>query len=368
MMVSRTKLVGIALVIFAATVWLFWPSVHGEFLGEDDRGYLQQAIQCNGLTWNAVRWAFTEREPYYHPLPRLSHVLDYEIWGTNAAGHHLTSIVLHALNAALVFGFLWTLLGAASLTNGERVTVALGVAVVFAIHPLQVESVAWISGRTQLLCTMFCIGTLWAYAASARRWAVSALFVMALLCKPMAMSLPVVMLAMDYYPLRRHEQLGWGRLLHEKILLIGLAAAGAALAMATVGSPIPLKMFPLSRRAFLIFQNLAFYPRKLLWPARLSSYYPLNLGLSLDQLPVLLPVLCVGAITVAAVWAWGGGYRHWQRVGQRMWHWFFRSPVLHQWAFSQRRCATPTQRSCRCCCCWAERRYGPGGERGRSLM
>ena len=96
-------------------------------------------------------------------MPRLSHLLDYQIWGTNAVGHHATSVFLHALNAALVFGFLWTLLGATSLTTGERLTVALWVAVVFAIHPLQAESVAWMSGRTQLLCTTFGIGCLWAY-------------------------------------------------------------------------------------------------------------------------------------------------------------------------------------------------------------
>ena len=138
--------------------------------------YLRQSVRLNGVTWNAVKWAFTTTEPYYHPLPRLSHVLDYQIWGKNAAGHHATSVVLHALNAALVFGFLWTLLGAASLTTGERLAMALGVAVVFAIHPLQAEPVAWMSGRTQLLCTTFGIGCLWAYVAGARRWAVWGLY------------------------------------------------------------------------------------------------------------------------------------------------------------------------------------------------
>ena len=77
----------------------------------DDDEYLRQSVRVNGLTWNAVKWAFTTTEPYYHPLPRLSHVLDYQMWGKNAAGHHATSVVVHALNAALVFGFVWTLLG-----------------------------------------------------------------------------------------------------------------------------------------------------------------------------------------------------------------------------------------------------------------
>jgi hypothetical protein len=167
MNVSRTKLVGIALVIFTATIWLFWPSVHGEFLGADDLEELQDSVRLNGLTWNAVKWAFTATEPDYYPLQRLTHVLDYQIWGKNAAGHHATSVILHALNAALVFGFLWTLLGAVSLTAGERLAMALGVAVVFAIHPLQTEPVAWMSCRTHLLGATFRIGCLWVYVTGA---------------------------------------------------------------------------------------------------------------------------------------------------------------------------------------------------------
>ncbi len=307
MTVSRKALVGIALVIFAVTVWLFWPSVHGGFLTDlDDDEYLRQAVRCNGLTWNAVEWAFTCTDRYYQPLARLSHVLDYQIWGKNAAGHHATSVVVHALNAALVFGFLWTLLGAASLTAGERLALALGVAVVFAIHPLQAESVAWMSGRTQLLCTTFGIGCLWAYVAGARRWTVWGLFVVALLCKPMAISFPFVILAMDYYPLRRHEQLGWGRLLREQAAFVAFAVAAglASLHIATgVGGMMdPVGAVPWSQHVLLMFRSLAFYPFKLVWPAELSPWYPLRLGLSLDQWPVLLSALSVGIVTALAVW------------------------------------------------------------------
>jgi tetratricopeptide (TPR) repeat protein len=299
-------LVGVALIIFAATVWLYWPSVHGEFLSGDDNEYLRQSARWNGLTWNAVKWAFTTTAPYYHPLPRLSHVLDYQLWGKNPVGHHATSVFLHALNAGLVFGFLWTLLGAASLTTGERLAMALGVAVAFAIHPLQTESVAWMSGRTQLLCATFGVACLWVYVGEgARRWVVGWLYVAALLCKPMAVSLPFVMLAMDYYPLRRHERDGWGRLLREKAVLIGLGTVAAAAAMITEsqkgGLMMPLEKIPLSQRVLLMFQSLVFYVCKLVWPARLSPYYPLRLGLSLTQWTVLASVLSVVAITVVAV-------------------------------------------------------------------
>ncbi len=283
MNVSRIKLVGVALVIFAATVWVCWPSTRGEFLREDDLEYLRQSEQWNGLTWNAVKWAFTSMDMYYHPLPRLFYALSYQICGTNAAGHHATSVLLHALNAALVFGFLWTLLEATALSSGERLTVALWVAAVFAIHPLQAESVAWMSVRTQLLCTMFCIACLWAYATGVRRWVVWGLYVVALLCKPTAVSVPFVMLAIDYYPLRRHERLGWRRLVWEKALMIVLAGLAGMATVRTEWGPGPIApgfATPLPARVLRLFESLTFYLAKLVWPSHLSPTYLLDMTFS----------------------------------------------------------------------------------------
>ncbi len=298
-------LLGIALAIFAGTLWLYWPSVHGTFLaGDDIQTYLLPAERLNGLTWNAVKWAFTTTSSYYQPLVRLSHVLDYQLWGKNAVGHHVDSILVHALNAALVFGFAWTLFGAASLTAGERLTVALWVAVVFAIHPLQVESAAWISGRTQVLCTTFAIASLWAYARGARRWLVWVFYVAALMCKPMAVSLPFAMLAIDCFPLRRYERLGWGRLLWEKAAMLALAAAVAlatVVAKSHIDQVFSLAVIPFSERVYLAFESLTFYPLKLIWPAHLSPYYPLDLKLAPEQWPVLVSVLAVIILTVVAI-------------------------------------------------------------------
>jgi cytochrome c-type biogenesis protein CcmH/NrfG len=303
--VSRTKLVGIALGIAAVTIWLYWPSVHGGFLnGMDDDEELQQSVRLNGLTWNAVKWAFAATEPDYYPLQRLTHFLDYQIWGKNAAGHHATSVILHALNAGLVFGFLWTLLGAASLTTGERLAMALGVATVFAIHPFQTEPAARISCRTHLLCSTFGIGCLWAYVAGARRWTVCGLYVGALLSSPMAVSFPFVMLAIDYFPLRRHEQLGWGRLVRERVVLIGLSGVVAAVTMITEsrtgGMMVTAGAVPLLNRVLLMFQSLAFYPWRLLCPMHLLPFYPLGLGLVLNRWWV--PVIGVVIVTALAVW------------------------------------------------------------------
>jgi protein O-mannosyl-transferase len=303
MNVGRTTLVGLGLVIFAGALWLHWPSTGGEFLRVDDVEYLRQSVRWNGLTWNAAKWALTDTESYYQPLPRLSHILDYQIWGTNPMGHHATSVILHALNAALVFGLLWTLLGSTSLTIGERLMVAWWVATVFAIHPLQVESVAWVAGRTQLLCTTFGIASLWAYVAGARRWVVCLLFIPAVLSKPMAVSLPFVMLVVDYFPLRRHEHSGWGRLVREKAVLIALAVAAAAVTVIArsvqADSVLSSVVIPFSARILRMFQSLSFYASKLCWPTHLSPVYPGDVPLGWGA--AVVSVLAVTVITAVAL-------------------------------------------------------------------
>jgi tetratricopeptide (TPR) repeat protein len=306
MSIHRTTLVGLGLVIFVSTLWLYWPTVHGEFLvGMDDDVYVQQAAQFHGLTPQSILWAFTNTQPYYHPLPRLSHLLDYQLWGRNVVGHHATNVVLHALNAALVFGFVWTVLSALSLATGERLALAMGVGMVFAVHPLQAESVAWISGRTQLLCMMFGIGSVWAYAAGAPRWQVWGLYIGALLCKPMAVSLPFVMLAIDYFPLRRLERFRWERVMRELgpwIALGLIVALGATISEARHGGlMLSLSTVPLSQRVYLMFHSLTFYPWKLLWPVRLLPFYPLRADFSLGQWRIFGPMLLVVAITALAL-------------------------------------------------------------------
>jgi tetratricopeptide (TPR) repeat protein len=309
MKVNRTTLLGVALAIFAGALWLYWPSVHGGFLaGMDDDEYLRQAIRLKGLTWDAVQWAFTSTQPYYHPLPRLSHLIDYQIWGTNAKGHHVTGVVLHALNTALVFGFLWTLLGVAgaSSTTHERWALAIGVAVVFAIHPLQVETVAWMSGRTQLLCTAFGVGSLWVYVAGARRWIVWALFIAALLSKPMAVSLPFAMLALDYFLVGQHEKPDYGELLRRNatLMVVGVAAAAATIITESRGGGllVPLEEVRLSQRILLTLQSLMFYPWKLVWPPRLSPFYPRPSNISLLQPFVFVSLLGVVVFTALCLW------------------------------------------------------------------
>jgi tetratricopeptide (TPR) repeat protein len=143
----------------------------------------------------------------------------------------------------------------------------------------------------------------WAYAAGARRWVVWGLFALALLCKPTAVSLPFAMLAMDYFPLRRHEQLGWGRLLWEKAAMIALAGVAGVVTTITEAGLAPWQMAPLSDRVLMMFQSLVFYPWRLVCPWHLSPFYPLRLRPSLGEWKVVVSVLGVGVITALAVWS-----------------------------------------------------------------
>ena len=231
----------LALAVAAITICAHWGCVHGGFLNWDDDLYLEEVAWHPQLSWQTITWAFSAAVPfYYHPLTFLSHVADHQLWGADPCGHHLTNLLLHGLNSGLVALFVWLLMENVSASFGERLALACGVALVFGLHPLQVEPVAWLAERKTLLCGFFSLLSLCAYLQMTRRpsscrwrWATTLLFAAALLAKPMAMSLPLVMLALDFCPLRRHEITpavgfacrrtgGWLRLMREKLLLFGL--------------------------------------------------------------------------------------------------------------------------------------------------
>ncbi len=193
----------LAALLFVLTLALYWRTGTFEFLNYDDDVYVtQNAHVRGGLTWAGARWAFTTGHgANWHPLTWLSHQLDVELFGLEAGAHHRTSAVLHALNAALCFLALCALTGA----RGKSALVAA----FFALHPLRVESVAWVSERKDLLAASCAFGCLWAYASHARRGGRArlglclALFALGLLAKPMLVTLPGVLLLLDVWPLQR---------------------------------------------------------------------------------------------------------------------------------------------------------------------
>ena len=257
---------------------LYAPTMHHPFTTLDDREYVtENSHVLSGLAWNTIRWSLTETWSYWHPLTWMSHALDVELFGPEPAGHHFTSVTLHAVNAVLLFFFL------ASAT--EATLRSLTVAALFAIHPTNVETVAWIAERKSVLSTLWFLAALCAYLWYSRRpnWrrylAVVGFFVLGLASKPMLVTLPFVLLLLDYWPLRRVPQGAWpsGRLIQEKVPLLVLSIADSVLtfwAQKVSGAVVSLQMIPLGLRLENALYSYALYIWKVLWPTRLAILYP----------------------------------------------------------------------------------------------
>src|ERR1039457_3633208 len=235
---TRNKLNAVLCVLLAGvTIALYSPVIGHSFVVLDDREYVTANPHIHGgLGWNTIKWAFRSTEAAnWHPLTWLSHALDYQLFALNPAGHHFDSVLIHALNAVLLFLLL--------LWMTKCAGPSLLVAALFALHPINVESVAWVAERKNVLSTLFFLIAIGGYAWYAqnpgwRRYLlVVTLFAAGLMAKPMVITLPFVLLLLDYWPLGRTAggpasaigvpQLNGSRLLLEKIPLLFLSAGSA---------------------------------------------------------------------------------------------------------------------------------------------
>ncbi len=264
-----------ALVLMTFAAYL--PVFRAGFVELDDNEYVaENPIVQRGLTADGVAWAFTTfHSANWHPLTWISHMADCDVWGNRAAGHHLTNLLLHAASALLL---LWFLLR----TTGDFWRSWL-VAALFAVHPVHVESVAWVSERKDVLSGFFWMLTLIAYAAYAERprparyLAVLVLFALGLMAKPMLVTLPFVLLLLDAWPLRRAGS--WRTLVVEKIPLILLSAASCVvtvLAQRSIGAVASLEYVSIGARTGNALISYAQYLRSAFWPHALAVYYPLS--------------------------------------------------------------------------------------------
>ncbi len=261
----------------AAALAVFWPVLHHDFINYDDDVYVTENPEVRaGLTLDGLRWAWTtSHAANWHPLTWISHMLDCELFGLDPRGHHLTSLIAHVLNSQLLFLLLRRMTGA--------VWRSALVAVLFAVHPLHVESVAWVAERKDVLSTLFGLLTLLAYARYAERprparfaW-VSLLLALGLTAKPMLVTLPFLLLLLDHWPLGRSRNESWRRLVVEKLPLFGLAALSGVVTIAVQragGALGSMELYPLGARISNAVVSCAGYLRKMVWPADLAVFYP----------------------------------------------------------------------------------------------
>ncbi|MEJ2070299.1 MAG: tetratricopeptide repeat protein [Syntrophobacterales bacterium] len=276
-----------------ATLAVYWGVKDHQFIHYDDDIYVINNPPVRaGLTFKGLTWAFTTLYPYWHPLTWLSHMLDCQVFGLHPGAHHLTSLFFHIANALLLF--LWL----------QWVTGALGrsflVAALFALHPLHVESVTWVAERKDVLSTFFWLLTMWAYAWYAaspglKRYALVLIcFCLGLMSKPMLVTLPLVLLVLDYWPLGRwspeaataaeeegtsERRVSLPRLLYEKAPLLALAALASLITFygqKAGGAVFSPEWLTLTRRLANALVAYVSYMVKMVWPSHLALLYPLS--------------------------------------------------------------------------------------------
>ena len=314
-----------AAAIAALTILVYWPVHSHPFIGFDDDGYVTGNPRVkDGLTLKSIRWALTTNYfANWHPLTWLSHMTDVQLFGLNAGAHHMVNVAFHAANSLLLLFVLWKMTGAL-----WRSALVAGL---FAVHPLHVESVAWVAERKDVLSTFFWLLAMWAYYEYAKRppprvgryVLVLVLFGLGLAAKPMVVTFPCVLLLLDVWPLRRAE-IGksppavWLRLVYEKVPFFALAVVSSILtfrAQRAAGAVESLTRLPLSVRwenAIVSYWN---YVAKLAWPGGMGLLYPYPKTLAVTTVLAALAAL----IAISAFVVWEARARPYLLVG---WLWF----------------------------------------------
>jgi tetratricopeptide (TPR) repeat protein len=312
---QRHVIVCVAIILAIAAIYS--SAVRFDFVNYDDPWLVSDNPHIkNGLTWDAVRWAFTDNQyDWWHPLTWLSHMADIQFFGLKPGYHHLTSILLHACNALLLY--------AALLALTRSVWASAFSAAIFAVHPMHVESVAWVAERKDVLSGLFWCLTLLSYAYWARtghkRWYGLSLvaFVLGLMAKPMLVTIPFVLLLLDFWPLGRCKsvasiptsspikKLSVVQLVVEKIPFFvgsGLSSVITMIGQKQAGGIVDAASIPFSSRILNAITAYAAYLGKCIWPTNLSVFYPYPESFGTLQVALALAVL--GAGTIIMLWKW----------------------------------------------------------------
>ncbi len=342
-MKKSSQIAFICVCLICATVIAFSPAFHADFLDYDDDYYVKKNPYVGaGLTLKSVVWAFTAvHASNWHPLTWISHMIDVELFGLNPKGHHAINVLFHAANAVLLFFCLRLVTGA--------VWRSAFVAALFALHPMHVESVAWVSERKDVLSTFFGLLAFWAYGAYAKNlptttasiegkhpnkpirhpkkyfWIALVCFALSLLSKPMLVTLPFLFLLLDFWPLERikteanqmpanavngdreqPELKRWVhallRLVREKIPFFALAFGVCAitlLAQEKGGSVVPISDLPMGKRIINAIVSYEWYVARFAWPTKLAVIYPLFPTYPLAR--IIEAAVIIGFLTIFAI-------------------------------------------------------------------
>jgi tetratricopeptide (TPR) repeat protein len=302
----------ICILLAAVTFGVYWPVHSYEFIKYDDNTYItDNRLVQNGLSVRNVKWAFTTgTASNWHPVTWLSHMLDVELFGLNAGAHHLVNLFFHIINSLLLFLLI------------KRITSSLWaaalVAALFALHPLHIESVAWVAERKDVLSTFFAFLTIlaWVRYTDCRKifWYICAfiLFAIGLMAKPMLVTLPFILLLLDYWPLdrlkfgarntkdnNRQGTLLW-KLLVEKIPFFILSAASSAVtfvAQRSGGAMSTMEVFSVKVRVFNSAISYFAYIEKMFWPVKLAVLYP-HPGKNISSPKAVICIILLVVLTV----------------------------------------------------------------------
>lgn len=292
----------IACGLFLLTLLLYWQTAGFQFINLDDTVFVTENEHVRaGLTAESIRWALTTGYVNWQPLVYLSHMAVVTVFGMDPAAHHIVNALLHALNAALFFLVLRLM----------RLPVwpSAAAAAIFAVHPLRVESVAWVTERKDVLSSFFWLLTMWAYVRyteapkeRVRYLLVIVFLLLGLMAKPMLVTLPVALLILDFWPLKRWNTASIRDLLFEKAPLAamaGVVAVATIITQQTAGAMATLGEMPLDRRLANVIRSYALYLWKTLWPSDLAILYPFPSSFPAVEIAVSAVVL--GGISY---WVW----------------------------------------------------------------
>ncbi len=350
---TRNAAYTIAASVSLLTFLVYVRSLHNEFVNWDDSLYVFENRNIRSFDLAFLKWAFFDfHAANWHPLTWISHAVDYALWGLNSLGHHLTNNILHAANTFLVVVLTVQLLrmfreraqgeGEGAFPDNRRILIAGGVTgLLFGLHPLHVESVAWVAERKDLLCGFFSLLSVLTYVQYARRTdigtpgsdenngggaartyfflhkeylAALGLFALALLSKPMAVSLPLVLLILDWYPFERIPSLrSFRRAVVEKAPFLALSVVSSILTIFAQRSGEALRSIdavPLSSRLAVAVSSLIGYLGKMIAPLELNPYYAYPEKASFLSVGYLVPLLLVLGISLLCL-RFAGTQRLW---------------------------------------------------------